>query len=570
MSVLYKKDINKAINDDFSIRLRETQDYFIQKENTNILGRDFEDILTTPSLYEEYVDKLVEGFDADQVDNLILMSKSFQETALQESISGVQPYAPLTMPMLVKLWARLSLKYAVPTEPVTMPAFTVAFMKPFLLDDAGVKHYLPESINPSDNQFAELNRIQPNITLTNGKVEDYNLLTGITGVNDPIVSGVGKYNIDKKFIITKVLYGTESGLVEDDTVDTVDSFGRHVKKVNDSPVVAKCNIRVDLYRRIYGEIEYYTHAAPTGTGTEADPFVEGDKTLVKDVVFGYLNMEDCKLTLTTLSGSATAVEVLGWVSSENHQNATNVGFEIDRKDIEIGTKQHIEASLPIEFLQDTKAMYQVDGAAEVVDIMSNVCAQKLDLEIYNFLQKSYEGTINNDLVFEKKFDVYPSASYAINPSEWLNELRKVIDILATEMRNTYKTYNGYYVIVGNPIDTMIIPNVSWTFNNVQDTENGIDVQYSIGAMSGVNKYTIISSDLIDKGDLTIFFVPTTDKFKTYTYYPYTFNVVQNYLNTRTPNVPSMMLTKRHTIEEFCPIIGKIHILHNDGSVYSRS
>lgn len=560
MSVIYRETLNKTINDEFSVRLKETQEYFKQKENTNILGKDFEDILTTPSLYEEYVNQLTEGFNAEQSDSILKLSQTFQETALQESIAGIQPYASLTMPLLVKLWARLSIKYAVPTEPVTQPAFSVAFMKPYILDDQGNKHYLPESINPANNTLAELNRVPGTIALTSGKVENYNLLTGATNINDPKVAGVGKYNIDKKFIVSKVSYGTEQGLVT--AADGTVSKGT-------VPIEAKCNIRVDLYRRIYGEVVYYTHAAPTGTGTTEDPFIEGAATKHTDTVFGVVDLENCLFTFASLSGSATSVEILAWFSSENHQNATNVGFEIDKRDIEIGTKAHIEASLPMEFLQDVKAMYQVDGAAEVVDIMSNVCAQKLDLEIYNTLQKSYEGTVGSEVEFFKKFDVYPSGQYAINPSEWLNELRKVIDIMATEMRNTFKTYNGYYVILGNPIDTMIIPNISWTFNNVQDTENGIDVQYSLGAMSGVNRYTVISSDLIDKGELTMFFVPTTDKFKTYTYYPYTFNVVQNYLNTRTPNVPSMMLTKRHTIEEFTPIIGKIQILHNDGSVYAN-
>ena len=120
-----------------------------------------------------------------------------------------------------------------------------------------------------------------------------------------------------------------------------------------------------------------------------------------------------------------------------------------------------------------------------------------------------------------------------------------------------------------PIDTNILPNVSWSFNSVNDQQNGVEVQYSIGAISGANKYTIISSDLIPQGELTMFFVPTTDKFKTFEYYPYTFNVVKNYLNTVNQNVPSIMLTKRDTIEEFVPIIAKVIIKNNDGSVYDR-
>jgi len=529
MSVEYKVSLNKGPSDGFSTMLKEAQDLFTQKHGVNIIGRDFEDILTTKSLFEEYINTLTEGMDATQVEQIESLAQSFQESTLQESLSGIQPYASLTMPIIVKLWARLSLKYAVPTEPVTQPAFTIAFMRPYIIDEQGNKHYIPEELNVANNNFAALRTLTTPIAVTGGKLTDYDLFTGMTGV-----SAAAGYEVDKKFAITSLKFS--------DAKTPADAV--------------KCNIKVDLYRRLYGEVEYTKAGANTG-----DPDV-----VAKDIVFGRVDLEKGTLTLTSMNGTITEVGILGYLSSANHGKATNIDFDLDRKDIEIGTGEHIEASLGLEFLQDTKAMYQIDGAAELVDVMSNVCAQRLDMDIYSFLKASYVGT---DAQYTKTFNVYPSSAYAINPSEWLNELKKLIDILATTMRNDYKCYNGYFVIIGNPINTMIIPNVTWTFNNVQDTQNGVDVQYSIGAVSGANRYTIVSSDLIPQSDgLLMFFVPTTDKFKTYTYYPYTFNVVNNYLNTRKPNVPSVMLTKRQTIEEFMPIIGKINILNNDGSVYN--
>ena len=53
------------------------------------------------------------------------------------------------------------------------------------------------------------------------------------------------------------------------------------------------------------------------------------------------------------------------------------------------------------------------------------------------------------------------------------------------------------------------------------------------------------------------------------YYPYTFNVersVSGFVSPNSPNVPSVMLTKRQTFEEFIPMAGKISIAHNDGSL----
>jgi hypothetical protein len=376
------------------------------------------------------------------------------------------------------------------------------------------------------------------INLADGKRNHYNLFTGAQVFDKKNVTNDARFAVDRKIMITDVFYNIKP-----------DASSAAV------PTAVKVNAKVDLYRRFYADIKYI------------DFDNSGNLVEKADTIFGSVDLENGFIDFISMSGEALKIKVLAWLSSETHQKATNVDFEIDKRDIEIGTGEHIESSLPLEFLQDVKAMYQVDGAAELIDIMSNVCAQKLDQRIYQFIERVYEGT---EAQYRKTFNVYPQGAYAMNPSEWLNELRKLFDLMATSMRNDYKCYNGYFVIVGNPIDTNIIPNVSWSFNSVNDQQNGVEVQYSIGAISGANRYSIISSDLIPAGALTMFFVSTNEKFKTLEYYPYTFNVVKNYLNTVNQNVPSIMLTKRDTLEEYTPIIGKIIIKNNDGSVYDRA
>ena len=579
MSVIYQKKLTRSTPADaFSVRLAETQNYFSQAHQTNIIGKNFEDIITDNVLYEDYISHLTEGFEATEEAQIREMADSTRENILTESLEGIQPYASLTMPILVKLWARLSLKYAIPTEPVTVPAFSVAFMKPYILGADGVtKHYLPESINMQDNELAELYQLPMNdgfasnpnydgvtdtnpylsditdgtsgvpdtttaaplikgeVNLLNGKREKYNMFTGGNIFENRQPKNDARFAVDKKVLITDVYYQGED------------------EEGNALEIPVKINAKIDLYRRIYADVLYTTYDA-------------GNLVAIKDTIFGSVDLEKGLMDIVSMNGNATKIRVLAFLSSETHQKSTNVDFDMDKRDIEIGTGEHIEANLPLEFLQDVKAMYQVDGAAELIDVMSNVCAQKLDQRIYQFLMRAYEGTEEQ---YRKSFNVYPSGAFAMQPSEWLNELRKLFDLLATKMRSDYKCYNGYFVIVGHPLDTNILPNVSWSFNSVNDQQNGVEVQYSIGALSGANKYTIISSDLIPQGELTMFFVPTTDKFKTFEYYPYTFNVVKNYLNTVNPNVPSIMLTKRDTIEEFVPIIAKIIIKNNDGSVYDR-
>jgi hypothetical protein len=536
MSVIYRDELKTKATDNFSKLLSETQEYFSSQFGTNIMGRDIESIFTTNSLFESYKEKLTENCDAQTADALNVMLDSVREECLLESTGGVQPYASLTMPVLVKLWARLAMKYAIPTEPVTKPAFAVAFMKPYVFDANGDKQYLPEAINNTPETIVNKDQLTATVALTDGKVEDYNLFTGLTGAN----TAKGDV-VDRKF---SIVAAGKAAVEESGTEGQAGYVPASEAKTY------KTNIVLDINRRLYGEI--------------FDS--EGNHV---DTIFGSVDLEKAKLTIATLKGAIDSVQILGWKSSESHTSAINVSFDIDRRDIEIGTGTHIEANVPLELLQDTKAMYDIDGTAEVVEIMSNVSAQKVDLDIIEFIQKAYTATESGNFHYNKSFDVYPKGNYALSPAEWNEGLKKLIDYMAQSMKNDFKSYDGYFVVVGNPIDTMLIPNVNWTFQNVNDEMNGVTVNYSLGAVAGANRYSIISSDLMTAGALYIFLVPTVDKYKTFVYYPYTFNVVNNYLNTRMQNVPSIMLTRRYTLEEFMPIIGKIDIVNNDGSVYAR-
>jgi hypothetical protein len=523
MTVEYRNNHVQSNTDGFTQTFKESAEYFLQTQQVNILGEGFRDVITDNQTFRTYVDKLTEGLDATEEEQMRTLLENNRTQILQESaVAGIPPIASLAMPTLRKFWAKIALKYAIPTEPVKTPAFSVSYSKPYIKDPVtGKKHYLPESLRDLDNGQAELTKLSS---------APYDLpLDSKDVLADVGASAQAGDAIDRQFFITAV------------NVETVDATGANpeVKTVN---VKSKMDINLRLYVEVSAK--------------------HSDGTVTSDVVLGSVDPEKGTVTATSLRGKAKSVVFHGFVSSEAHNRATNVSFEIERRDISIGTGEHIEASLPLEFLTDTMAMYNIDGASEVVDVMSNVTAQKVDQEIYRFI----DGSFNSNPTYKGSFDVHPAPQFAGNPKNWLEEIKRVIDFYATKMKSETYYYQGYFVIVGNPLDTQLIPNVSWTFNHVSDSQNGIDVDYSVGAMSGSNRYTIISSDLIPAGELTMFFVPLTNKFMTIKYFPYTFNVVHNYLNTQNPNIPSVMMTKRHTIEEFLPMVIKIEIKNNDGSL----
>lgn len=511
--------------DSFAEVLSEANDMFANTYQTNIIGDDFKNIVTSNTLFDTYKNQLLQNFDENLTEEIsTLLDNTRLEILSESSMTGIRPFSSLTMPILVKLWARLSMVNALPTEPLKTPSITVRFMKPYLLDADGEKVYLPEGINATPELNVTLTKVPEAVALVAGKVGEYNLFTGLTTLK-------GTETLDRKFYITEVTFSDAAAPVA----------------LNGQRIVMGTN------GEIYGEISYTTNDVTPVAAT--------------DTLVGRVDLEKHTITVASIGGKATAIKVLGFVSSEAHSNTTEVQFELTGKDVNVGTGQHIETSLPIELVTDLNAMYDIDAASVATDTMSSISAQKVDTDIIEFLGRAYAST---EATYNRTFNVYPNSNYAMHPNEWMTGLRKTIDYVATMMKNDFKCYDAYFVIVGNPLDVDLLPNVDWTFQHGNDTVGGIDVTYSLGAIHGSTHYRIIASDLIPQGRLTIFAVPTRDDYKTFVYYPYSFNMMTNYLNQRNPALPSLALTRRYTMEEFSPIIGAITIENNDGTLYSRA
>ncbi|BDE75550.1 hypothetical protein [Staphylococcus phage S6] len=528
------------IKDEFSVRLEDIENSINESYNLSTIGGDFAAIATDDAVFESYKDQLLEGFDAAEGEALAGMLDNTREEILMESSMGpIQPYASLSMPILVKLWARLALTEALPTQVANKPNFTVPILTPYVVDADGNKHALPESINNTPETLVGLVQIKEDIAVEGGKVTDYDLFTGLKEGKE-VRKGIDR--LDRKFKIVEAKWSdsfdertSAAGFVE---------LGSNVVKLQDNDTLV-------------GQIKYPTN---------------GDGEVETDTILGKVDVSSGELTLTSASGKLTDVKVKGYVASEQHTSATNVELGLTRKDVVIDTAQHIEATVPLEVIQDMKATYDIDGVARLSETMSQLSSQKVDLDIIEFLDHEYKET---DAKYHFSFDVFPHSDYSAHPKDWLEGLREVIDHTTQSMKNDYKLYDVQFVIVGNPLDVRLIPNVSWTFNggdrNADAYSNGIKINYSLGAASGTANYRIIGSDLVRQGELTIIAIPQQDNYKTFMFYPYTFNVVNGggYLNTRNPNVPNMMMTRRYTVESFVPIIGRITIKNNNGSVYAR-
>jgi len=527
-------------NDGYSTVLREAIETIRSRDHVNVLTPEgLRETLSEPALFRQYKSMLCEGMSADSAAAMDAFSDNFQLSVFRESsLSGIQPMSVLTMPMLRKAWPKIGIKEALPTEPVKTPKFTISHLLPYIIDPAtGVKKQLPAAMRDSSLSSSQK---QCSTAAYAVPMDAHDVMP----VGCPVSAG---YNLDPVFSVVAV-----------DVVVT-DATGANPE------TLTMVKVYDGLAETRLGNIRF-TVTASHSSGHETS-----------DTVFGYVDTAAGVLTMTSLSSGATAakaqvtnVYLSGKMESTNNKQSTTIGFDINTTEIHIGTGEHFDAALPLEWLQDNLAMYNIDGTLKVVDIMTEVLAQKVDIQGAAFIADAADHMAAQGTNFVRTFDVWPTGNYMSSPTDWLNEIKRVTDNLAQTMRNYSNFAGGTFMIVGNPIDVNLYTGVNWIFTAQTDaSRDGVDVSYSIGAMSGAQRYMMFTSQNLDPGTLWIFFVPGQDDIKTLMYYPYTFNVERSasgFVSPNTPNVPSLLLTKRQAFQEFVPLVGKINVVNNNGSL----
>jgi len=550
MSIEYRQTTRSKMRDGFSDVLREAAEFFADKGIQMTSHQGMEEILSEQTLFNEYKDHLLEGMEPDQVENFNQLMENARTTMLQEaSVSGVQQIAGLSMPTIRKMWAKVALKHAIPTQVVATPRFAISYTKAYLMDSEGNKRELPDAINHLGNTEAQLPRFRNPAAGLTLPMTDFDLFNMGEGEGFEVAGLKGTDSIDKVFYVEHVV--TDKAAVKAAAAELPEV------PADIDEVTLRVHIKSDQQALIYAKVAIPVQYTDPVTG------ITKRYGEVYDTLLGKVDYSEGKMTLMSSNGLVTAVMIDARLSQEANDYGQSVSFDVLTKDVTIGVSSHLNAPLPIEWLQDTMAIYNIDGAAEVVDLMSQTVAQQLEIEIYNFLAKSIEV---NNIQYLGEFNMIPSAGYNGTPKSWREELKTTIDWFAIKMKSDAKFHGGKFMIIGNPIDMQIIPNVDWVFNHTSDQMSGVDVSFNLGAFSGSNKYEMVSSDLVPSGAFIMFFVPGIDRLMTYKYYPYTFNVERGYRDPNMPNVPSLMMTKRHALEEFTPLICKITIKNNVGAV----
>jgi hypothetical protein len=496
-----------------------------QQEGISVLNEGFSEVASNQHYFQDYVSRLSEGLEPGAAEEFAQLAQNTRTQILQESaIDGVNPVTALSLPMLRVAYPKTAIREGFPTEPVLQPKFKVTWLKPYVVDSAtNEKVYLPKAVKTHGNLF-KLQQVQSTaINVGAAGVSGHDLLTPVGGN-----AALGDA-IDPNFRVIEVAF------------KALDAAGS-----NAETVTVHCDLPLDTNINVVeGEV----------SGAHSD----GTVNTVR--VFAKVDRRAGTMDVVGLGREVVTVKVLGYISSEANNRATQVGFDITPDETVIGTGQPIESPINIQHMTDVMAMYNIDSTVRTLEIMSTSLAQSTDLEGIAFLARRWEMSPQR---LKTSFDVQPPANYALGNTAWREELKIKIDNLVTRLMQSTNITAGQVVIFGNPIDTQVLHNVRWTYA-ADEQPNGVNIEYRVGSYtSGVTTYKVLSSFNFDQGSLYVCFIPTAPDQQTLKYYPYSFNVVRGTASPNKPYVPSISMLKRHAFKEYSQMIGKVEILNNTG------
>lgn len=489
-----------------------------QAEGHNIISEGVQDILNNRLAFGEYLERLTEGCDEGMKQDLMMLAENTRLAMLQESsISGANPISALSLPMLRVGYPKLAIREGLPTEPVEQPKFKITTKRPYIRDENGNKQYLPAALTSQQDQLGLPQLETGSIAAANGSISNYDLLAPISK------SAALGDEIDARFSVVEVVV---------------------TKTVGGTVVTKAVEFKLDTNNNVVSGT-FLAEAGVTAT------------------FLGSVNREKGLLTATVIAAgyTLTSVKIVGFVSSEANNSATQVGFDIDGVECVVGTAQPIESPINIQHMTDVMHMYQVDATLSHLETMTTVLAHATDIEGLNFIKATYQ---RRGTAIAESFDVTPPANFANGDAAWREQIKLKIDRLVTRLQMESNIYSGHAVVFCNPLDAQVIGNVKWVYAATEQVSD-VAVDYKVGNyISAVSSYTVLQSPYFAQGEIFVVYVPSDAEHKTLVYFPYSFNTVRGAAspNSNSVNVPTIQMIKRHLFQAFTPMVAKLTVQNN--------
>lgn len=559
MAISYKVvDKSTRVNTTGSFgRLMESASNTLQEQNISIVNnKTFRDeVLLDEAAWETYKDALLQECDesdkgaiSDLLESTRIANIEGMTSILGEAATNLDVFTTFTFPLIRNIWPRTAMKYAAITTVVKKPTFNISYIMPQLIRDG--KTYDLNEITEGDqfkgfvycpslfdgiiklNDF-DITQVIDGSSVTNtfkgaGTVEGFDLVESVPGIAASRVNGSGiDTNIRIKAI--EVAFGASG-----------------------SKLIENLSIMPDLRGFFNYEVNWENSAGE----------------LTKDTIIGRVDFAEGKIYMKSMAGYVTGFKVSGRLSPEYNLHTDSITYATRNDEFRIPIGAHLNAPVTQELLTDTQALFQIDGAAKIIEIMGEAFSQMLDIEYKEaFIDEAY--ACGGKFVIDRSFDCKPIPTFMGSPADWRESLKTVINHAASTLKTASRFSGGKFVILGNDVDIDLITNVSWTFTgNTGAEKSGVATEYRIGAFAGLHNYEVVGvQNRIPQGAIYIVYLSEDDRQMTNRYFPYTFNVCESkYLDPNRPYVPNIMMSKRHLMHRFRNMVAKIAIYNNTGSV----
>jgi len=430
---------------------------------------NFRRILRDDRAWKIYTNALCEGLNPKLARQFKTLTENTRFNLLENSITQLNPYETLTVPILRRFYPRLVAKELVNVSPIDKPEVIKGFLRAYFGTKAELDSTSQSGAAKYPYQFPYIDRTNGLPDISRGFGSDVVLVFDATDKN---------VNLLEEFNLT--------------------SSVAHISKDT----------------KIIGYKDGTVNVSINPVELDIDGHFEIKKDSTSPTILGKVNLETGDLVWSSDSTNVASIKIDIKVSLEENLINPKVRFTIEKLRFQVVLRQ-ISAEWSIPFEQDTKALYDINAQEELVNFMGEQIAADIDREIIDNLISS--NTIYNPASHVDTFDYNPPTSFTWGPKMWFENILPVLSKLSAQVYND-TFMDSANTIACNPLDAAIFESLN-DFGYTGSSAEGGEVGYRTATIQG-GKWKILVSSIVPVGKMIVKYKSDEEARAAYVYAPY--------------------------------------------------
>ena len=438
-------------------------------------------VLVEDVAFEAYVTGLAESIENKQDREMFVqLAENTRMNLLENSMFQINPYETLVLPILRVFYPKLVAKEAVTISPMDKPECVKAFIKATFKASKGIDDH-------------------------NAPVIGTDISQGVA-VGTPIAASMPVPSTGYDVLLVAGVDNTEAHLERDFEIVSVSGDG-----------TAWVNIV------IVPAVEGHFSSSVTVGGNP-------------DVVSGKVDYLNGTVDISSTTGAVKHARFTVTTSLEENRINPKVTLSVDKIRLYARDRQ-ISADWTINMEQDMRALFDISMQAEIVNILGQQVALDIDREIIESLLTANRRL--NTSSHTATFDRTPPGTYTWGTKYWHENIVVKLNELSGQIYTDTNIEAGN-TILANPLDVAILEDLQ-TFNYTGTSSVDGDLGYRSATVAG-GKWKVLTSAVVQKGEMLMVYKPIEELKCTYLYAPYVPAILHPYpLGTK----PSLTILSRY-------------------------